>query len=218
MNLGLVCMQVLGLGIVIPQLMAGQERYWGPHTGNLPGSKTKLPYAAPLDHILNLETQLGHSKPAVAFGPDIPLREYSFLENPALPAAMSDNQIVVHVCTEKQPHCSDGREPAIEHEGALWIMPGLDDDLLMVALEQAARTYKVLRFSTMSGVFSRHKNDTEHNMFVERTTPMASLWCCVLPPPGGPGHVWYDMWWDTVPHKDQHAREWTEPWSITLGP
>lgn len=211
-------MQVLGLGIVIPQFMAGQDRYWAPHSGLLPGSKMQLPFRAPLDHILNLENSLGHSKPVEEAGPDIPFREYSFLSNPALPAATRDSQITVNICEEKLPHCSDGSAAAVEHEGALWIMQGLDDLQLRSALRAAAQAYKVLKFSVMAGAFSRHQDDADHARFVRRTTPMVSLWCCVMPPPGEPGHIWYDLWWDTIPHKDQHEREWTEPWSMLLGP
>lgn len=209
---------MLGLGVVIPQFTAGQDRYWGPHSGVLPGSTTKLPYKAPLDHILDLERSLGHSKPVDEFGPDIPFREYSFLHNPALPAALQSSQITVNLCQEREAHCSDGSAAAAEHEGALWITAGLDDEQLKVALGPASQQYKVLRFSAMADAFSRHRSDADQQRFVRRTTPMTSLWCCVLPAPGTPGHVWYDMWWDAVPHSDQHGREWTDAWSITLGP
>lgn len=210
--------QVLGLGIIIPQFTAGQDRYWAPHSGVVPGSKVDLPYKAPLDHILDLERHLGHSKPADDFGPDIPFREHSFLSNPALPPAIRDSKIVVHLCEDKLPHCSDGSAPAVEHEGALWVMVGLTDEQLRTALGPAAQRYTVLHFSAMTGAFSRHVSQEDHARFVRRTRLMGSLWCCVRPPPGTPGHIWYDMWWDTVPHWDQHSREWTEPWSMQLGP
>eukprot|EP00892_Ulva_mutabilis_P011070 jgi/Ulvmu1/8335/UM042_0041.1 len=216
---GLAIASVLRLGIVIPQFIAGQDRYWAPHAGVLPGSATTLPYKAPLDHILDLERHLGHSKPEDEFGPDIPFREHSFLSNPALPAAVQNSQITVNLCPEAGgEHCCDGSAAAAEHEGALWIMPGLDDEQLRIALGPAVRKYKVLRFAEMAGVFSRHRSDADHERFVRRTTPMASLWCCVTPPPEQPGHVWYDLWWDVVPHTDQHGREWSSAWNITLGP
>lgn len=209
---------MLGLGIIIPQFIAGQDRYWGPHSGRIPGSDFRLPYKAPLDHVLDLERHLGHSKPVEAFGPDIPLREYSFLSNPALPVSVRDSQVTINICEEAAPYCSDGSSAAAEHEGALWIMPGLDDERLRVALGPAAQEHKVLNFTAMAPAFSRHKTEADHAKFVRRTTPMTSLWCCVMPPPATPGHVWYDLWWDTVPHTDQHGRVWSAGWNITLGP
>ena len=131
-------MQVLGLGIVIPQMMAGQERYWIAHSGKLPGSTTPLPFAAPVDNFLEIGQLVNGSKPTEKFGPHIPYREYSFLSNPETPSDIRDSQIVVNICSEKEAHCSDGSEPAIEHEGALWIMPGMDDVQLKVALGEAA--------------------------------------------------------------------------------
>lgn len=210
--------QVLGLGIIVPQFTAGQDRYWAPHMGTIPGSATKLPYKAPLDHILDLERHLGHPKPFKEFGPDIPYREYSFLDNPATPEAVTKNQIVVNVCTEQSEQCSDGRTPAKEVGGALWVMSGLNDHQLRGALGYAATKYSVLRFNSTLGLFTRHVDEESHRRFVQRTKHMTSLWCCVQPDPGKPGHVWYDMWWDTVPHVDLHNRVWNSSWHIVTGP
>jgi arabinosyltransferase len=186
--------------------------------GTIPGAATRLPYKAPIDHILDLERHLGHPKPFDEFGPDIPYREYSFLDNPALPEAVRSNQIQVNVCKEPAEQCSDGKMPAKEFDGALWVMRGLDDHRLRVALEDAAKKYAVLRFNSTLGLFTRHVDDVDHQRFIQRTKHMTSLWCCVQPDPGKPGHVWYDMWWDTVPHTDLHNREWQEPWHIVTGP
>ena len=47
----------------------------------------------------------------------------------------------------------------------------------------------------------------------------ASLWCCNQPPGGrGPGHIWYDFFWDVLPHRDRHRRLWTEAWRPVMGP
>ena len=32
------------------------------------------------------------------------------------------------------------------------------------------------------------------------------------------GHVWYDFFWDVVPHTDRHKKLWPAPWSVTFGP
>ena len=31
-------MQARGIGIVVPQFLAGQDRWWAPHKGTLPGT------------------------------------------------------------------------------------------------------------------------------------------------------------------------------------
>lgn len=212
------CVQVLGLGIIIPQFTAGLDRYWAPHMGTIPGSATKLPYKAPIDHVLDLERMLGREKPFEEFGPNIPYREYSFLDNPACPDEVKSNQVAVNVCTDPQPHCSDGSAAAELVDGALWVRGGLDDVQLRTALGDAAKAYTVLKFNTTMGLFSRHVEDVDHQRFANRVKQMASIWCCVQPEPGKPGHVWYDMWWDTIPHTDLHNRLWNESWHIVTGP
>lgn len=211
-------MQVLGLGIIIPQFTAGQDRYWAPHMGTIPGSATKLPYKAPIDHVLDLERMLGQEKPFEEFGPNIPYREYSFLENAACPEAVKNNQMVVNVCTVLHEKCSDGSAPAKEVAGALWVMGGRNDKQLQTALGGAAKKYPVLKFNSTMGLFTRHEDEQDHRRFANRVKFMASIWCCVMPDPGKPGHVWYDMWWDTIPHTDLHNRFWNESWHIALGP
>lgn len=211
-------MQVLGLGIIIPQFTAGQDRYWAPHMGIIPGSALKLPYKAPIDHVLDLERMLGREKPFDEFGPNIPYREYSFLDNPACPDEVKNKQIVVNVCKEPEERCSDGSKPSEEADGALWVMGGMNDQQLKTALGDAAKKYPVLQFNSTVELFTRHVDDEDHRRFTNRIKLMGSIWCCVQPDPGKPGHVWYDMWWDTVPHTDLHNRRWNESWHIVLGP
>lgn len=45
----------LGRAVVLPPLWCGLDRYWAPHGGTLPGSKFRLPFVCPADHILDLE-------------------------------------------------------------------------------------------------------------------------------------------------------------------
>ena len=51
--------------------------------------------------------------------------------------------------------------------------------------------------------------------FQRRTEVYTSLWCCV---DAHPGHVWYDMWWDQIPHEDRHKRQISDSWKPTTGP
>ena len=46
-----------------------------------------------------------------------------------------------------------------------------------------------------------------------------SIWCCSQPlAPRAPGHIWYDMFWDVVPHTNRHSKLVDKPWVPTFGP
>lgn len=216
-------MQALGIGIVVPQFLAGQDRWWAPHKGTLPGALTMLPYRAPLDHILDLERGLGKNLPEAEFGRNIPFRESSFLENPRLPAAVRGSVLRIELCDANAdgsfpPDCADGSEPVNTAVGHARLRPGLTDAQLQTALGAAAERFSTLKFSGIAGAFGGHAERQDAARFDKRIRNLPSLWCCVEPPPGKPGHVWYDLWWDTVPHKDLHGRRWDEPWHIVTGP
>ena len=34
----------------------------------------------------------------------------------------------------------------------------------------------------------------------------------------GPGHIWYDMFWDVVPRTNRHMKQVTTPWEPNFGP
>jgi arabinosyltransferase len=211
-------MQSLGIGIIIPQFIAGQDRWWAPHKGRLPGARTPLPYRAPIDHILDLERGIGRTKDENEFGPNVPFREYSFLDNPRMPARIRESVLTVELCQQGEVGCADRVGPAEVRNGTVRLQPGLNDKQLRVALSDAAARYKVLKFRTMTSSLVAHEGRREREQFDRRIRMLASIWCCVHPAPGKPGHVWYDMWWDTVPHTDLHNRVWTEPWHIVTGP
>jgi arabinosyltransferase len=214
------CVQALNVGVVVPQFMAGQDRWWAPHMGRLPGAdKTPLPYRAPLDHILDLEHGLGRRKDEATHGPNVPFREHSFLQNPRMPAHVRDSAVVVEVCPEgNNAACADGSAPAGVSDGVVRLRAGLTDKQIAAALGDVAAEFKVLRFRNVTGVFSRHEERADEQRFHTRMRLLGSLWCCMRPPPGKPGHVWYDALWDIVPHKDVHNRKWREPWHIQMGP
>jgi hypothetical protein len=33
-----------------------------------------------------------------------------------------------------------------------------------------------------------------------------------------PGHIWYDMFFDVVPHENRHRRVWQTKWTPEFGP
>lgn len=57
--------------------------------------------------------------------------------------------------------------------------------------------------------------DAEAERIREEFLPLTSQWCCVK---GRPGHVWYDPYYDVIPHTDRHGRVWNETWKPTTGP
>ena len=59
-RIGMALASVLGRVLVIPQLWCGADRWWAPHMGIIPGSALLLPFACPLDHVLDLEQYAPH--------------------------------------------------------------------------------------------------------------------------------------------------------------
>ena len=51
--------------------------------------------------------------------------------------------------------------------------------------------------------------------FQQRVQQYTSLWCCSQ---AHPGHVWYDIFWDQIPHTDRHNRGIEGPWQPQFGP
>ena len=59
----------------------------------------------------------------------------------------------------------------------------------------------------------------EANEAQRRMVAWTSMWCCSVPPgPKKPGHIWYDFFWDVLPHENRHRVMVTEPWTPTFGP
>ena len=49
--------QTFNRTLVLPEIWTGHDRYWGPlMAGRVPGSKTHLPFSAPADHFLDMES------------------------------------------------------------------------------------------------------------------------------------------------------------------
>jgi len=80
--------------------------------------------------------------------------------------------------------------------------------------DPAAKHAKVLRIIDPSpAVFQLVLSDAERASFVKRAHNYLGIWCCIRPlERGKPGHIWYDLFWDVVPHKDRWGHEWQEAW------
>lgn len=76
----------------------------------------------------------------------------------------------------------------------------------------------VLHLTHMPDLFGTLPAD-ERAAEVRRMSEWTSIWCCSPPATKkGAGHVWYDMFFDVVPHTNRHRVEQTGPWKVTFGP
>ena len=200
--------------------MAGQDRWWAPHSGRLPGSQTPLPYRAPIDHVLDLERTFARKLDEEAFGFNVPFKEYSFMQNPRMPARVRDDSVTIQMCAPGDTDCADGsREASVSaSDRTVRLRRNLTDVQIGTALGPLAKRFKVLHFRNITGAFWQHEDAKDRERFARRLQQLPSIWCCTLPPPNKPGHVWYDVQWDIVPHTDLHNRKWRTAWHIVLGP
>jgi len=182
----------LGRLLVLPKLVCGLDRFWAPHNGTIPGSDTTLPIdPCPADHVLDLERMAG-LLPKEKGGLEGVLREYSFLEHPMLPAAVRTD------VKQLAPPAS------------------LGDAALRPLLELKAT--RVLNLTHMPDLYATLSAD-EADAAQRRMKEWTSIWCCSLPlTKKAAGHVWYDFFWDVVPHTDRHKKLWPAPWKVTFGP
>ena len=192
----------LGRVLVVPQFYCGMDRWWAPHNGIIPGSGLVTPFACPLDHVLDLEVMQNMNQDPDTYGPPLWFREYSFFNNSRVPAVVRDSQISVRICNDPEDcHASAGAA----------IPRGLTSGELKEAL-RPWESEKVLRFADTAGIFGGFTAEKDQLKFEERVKLMGSIWCCVQPEEENkPGHIWYDLWWDTM-HTDRHDRAFDRQW------
>jgi arabinosyltransferase len=160
--------------------------------------------------------------PPNEFGPDIPWREYSFLDNPKA-AALRESVLIVRNCGgtdagtgDAGSVCADGSFRGEIRDHTLSVAAGLTDkQLIEVFSSDAAKHYKVLRFADAAKAWGGFAEPEQQVKFKRRIERYGSIWCCV---DAHPGHVWYDMFWDQVPHEDRHGKRWKTLWEPTTGP
>jgi hypothetical protein len=177
--------------LILPQLVCGLDRFWAPHNGTIPGSDTKLPVdPCPADHVIDLEAMARQHRGTV----EGLLREYSFLSNPRLPAAVRASR------TELPPPADLGAAALAE-----------------LSTPQMEGT-RVLHFRSMGDLFATLPAE-ERETEMRRMNTWTSIWCCSVPlGPRKPGHVWYDLFWDVIPHTNRHQKLVDAPWEPNFGP
>lgn len=209
----------LGRAVVMPKLYCGMDRWWAPHDGIIPGaSSLDLPFVCPLDHVMDLEW-LEKDLDEATHGPKVEWREYSFLDNPKA-SDIQSNKLVVTTCAEKSNVCDDGSKEATIIEGKfVKIKAQRTDEQIRTALSSIAARYKLLEFENPVKLWKGFASHEAADKFSARYTQSTSLWCCVEPPSQGqPGHVWYDMWFDSIPHTNRFSKWVDTEWKPTTGP
>ncbi|KAL1518775.1 hypothetical protein AB1Y20_003059 [Prymnesium parvum] len=120
------------------------------------------------------------------------LREWSYFANPCLPAS------------ERGPYAPLPPPAAL----------GEND---LAPLRRLA-SQRVLNLSYIPDLFATLP-DAEKEAAMQQMRTWTSIWCCSIPPKkNGPGHVWYDMFWDVVPRMNRYGKLVHEPWVPTFGP
>lgn len=208
--------QQLGRTLVMPKLWCGFDRWWAPHNGKIPGSHTELPFLCPMDHVFEVETWL-RPMPENEAGPNVDFREYSFFDNPSVPNKVLDSEVTVELVDAcgGGAECSQGGGQAAPKSVKKIVAEKNFSDVNVVQLLENHKDAKVLKFSTMVGAFSGFEDPQKKEQFSNRLKKYAGLWCCIH---AHPGHIWYDMEFDVIPHKDRHNRLWEKPWEPTAGP
>lgn len=148
-------------------------------------------------------------------GPAIDWRESSFLDNPRA-WQVKYSKLTVHTCgASDKAGCADGTTPARVVKHAVKLRMGLNDKEIALALMTIARDYKLIHFEDPVGLWGGFAEEEATRKFKRRMDQYGSLWCCVN---AHPGHVWYDFFWDQMPHVDRHDRKIEGKWHPKTGP
>jgi len=177
--------------LILPTIVCGLDRFWAPHNGTIPGSDTTLPIdPCPADHVVDLENIARQHRGTI----DGIFREYSFLDNKRTPASVTRS-------VRRPPPPTD-----------------LSPTALAPLLTDEAKASRVLAFATLGDLF-RTLPPAEQGAEIKRMNEWTSIWCCSQPPrPRAAGHVWYDMFWDIVPHTNRHNKLLEAVWTPSFGP
>lgn len=201
--------------IVMPKLFCGMDRWWAPHDGNIPGGPVDLPYQCPLDHVINLELLQDNSLKPEQSGPKVDWKEYSFLEKEES-LYLQEKKLTVITCNENSDMCDEGDKEAHLIEGKVVKLKAKRTDVqIRTALASIMHKFDLIVFENPLKLWKGFENQEDMSKFVSRYTRIADIWCCIQ---GHPGHIWYDLFWDTIPHTDKFGRYIDKEWQPQLGP
>eukprot|EP01065_Artemidia_motanka_P032483 TRINITY_DN39499_c0_g1_i1.p1 TRINITY_DN39499_c0_g1~~TRINITY_DN39499_c0_g1_i1.p1 ORF type:complete len:591 (+),score=140.72 TRINITY_DN39499_c0_g1_i1:53-1825(+) len=179
--------------LVLPDLWCGYDRAFSPHSGTFPGTNFTLPFRCPLDLVLDVGRLDRHcrwlGRPS--------LREHSVLQNPRAPPLAARSATTLSAAD-------------------LAASGGVND----VGLRNAAEERKAIQILRLGHdvleQWEGFRDAARQHAFEHATRGLVTNWCCVHIPKR-PGHIWYDMWFDKIPHWDIVGREWKTAWHPRAG-
>ena len=127
-------------------------------------------------------------------------REYSFLDNPRLPEdVLSEAMTIVDRSTE------DIKFP-------------LTDKKVKATLgSEKYKKVKLLKFENILDIFDGDKvfeNEDQNKDFKEKIMRLTEGWCCQKAIKGHRApSIFYDMWFDIIPHKNRHGKLIEKEWA-----
>ncbi|XP_058191570.1 arabinosyltransferase XEG113 [Rhododendron vialii] len=179
--------------LVMPPLWCRLDRLWFGHPGVLAGSMTRQPFLCPLDHVFEVNVML-KELPKGEFGPGINIREYSFLDNPAVPRQVKESWLDVQLCQAGSQNCQVSNSTS--RPGVLKL-PKLSNEETLKTAFSSFKDVKVIQFSSMQDAFLGFTDKKREEKFRNRMKRYVGIWCCVEN--HTPGHIYYDMYWDEKP-------------------
>lgn len=209
--------------LVLPPLVCGLDRYFYRHDGVSPGSAVHLPlWDCPADMVLAL--QLGIKTP------ERWLREAPFLSNPRTPPSIADPARGAELSLE----------PAVlgvapEGDRGLRHSAALRDAVLGALRAPAVASARAVRLVGRLPDAQAWMGESEYLAFEAFVRPWGDFWCCgplegSMPPDQlkrvnanhelglkTKTHIYYDMFWDKVPHTDRLGRTWRSKWRPIYG-
>ncbi|KAJ0824601.1 putative nucleotide-diphospho-sugar transferase [Helianthus annuus] len=183
---------ILNRTLVMPPVWCRLDRLWFSHPGVIVGSMTRQPFICPLDHVFEVHTML-KGLPVEEFGPGINIREYSFFDNPLMPAQVKDSWLDVQLCQGGSENCQTN---VTNTRGVLRFPKNSNEETLKKVLSPL-KDVKVIQFSSMQDAFLGFADKTREEKFRNRVKRYVGIWCCV--DGHDPGHIYYDMYWDEKP-------------------
>ncbi|KAK1408608.1 hypothetical protein QVD17_40532 [Tagetes erecta] len=182
---------ILNRTLVMPPIWCRLDRLWFPHPGVLIGSMTRQPFVCPLDHVFEVHTML-KALPIEEFGPGINIREYSFFDNPLMPAQVKGSWLDVQLCQEGSENCQSN----ITNTAPVLRFPRRSNEETLKTAFSPLKDVKVIQFSSMQDAFLGFTDKAREEKFRKRVKRYVGIWCCVE---HQPGHIYYDMYWDEKP-------------------
>ncbi|XP_074264597.1 arabinosyltransferase XEG113-like isoform X3 [Silene latifolia] len=179
--------------LVMPPIWCRLDRLWFGHPGILEGTVTRQPFICPLDHVFEVNVMLKDMSEQ-EFGPNIDIKEYSFLDNPSLPKQVKESWLDVHLCQVGSKDCLLSNSSSTS---GVVRLPRHSSEETFEKLASSFKDVKVINFLSIHDAFLGFADKARERKFRNRVKRYVGIWCCVMD--HTPGHIYYDMYWDEKP-------------------